>query len=330
MASSHAQHTPPARAQSAQPSREHSRARALLVVSRYEFMPGGVFFIFASASLAVLRWSTLFHRLSLIAGGAAVWYLSHLIGSQVNCLADFDIDTAHKARLSLAVRTFGARPLARVIATEILATTALTVYMAADTGRAALPFVWLAGLAVALAYSLEPLRLKRRGWLNPLSLVIVLYALPMAYGYITLEHGVRIAAVGVLAATGLQMLALILLNPAEDIETDVASGIETPCVRHGLRRVAPLAAGTYLAGTLGGIWCFVQLAHGQDSAAFAALAVAVAGQVYVLQELARLALAARAPAGSSGGRQHRLIKRNPVHFAVLGVTLALASGVVVK
>jgi 4-hydroxybenzoate polyprenyltransferase len=325
MASPQAGH---ATTQSALIERQRSRPLALLVLSRYEFMPGGVFFIFASAALALLRWSSLSQKLSLIAGGSAVWYLSHLVGSQVNCLADVEIDRSEKTRLSDAVRTFGAQPLVRVIEAEAAVTLALTVYMAADTGRVTLPLLWLLGLIFALAYSLEPLRLKRRGWLNPGSLALVLYVLPMAYGYVTLQQGLHVDAIGALAATGLQMLALIMLNPAEDVETDRASGIETPCVRYGLRAVAPLAAGAFLAGTAASIWCFIRLADGQGMVTFAGLALAFAGQVYVLQELIRLARAARHRPGSQPAT--RLTKRNPVHFAILGLTLALASGVIVK
>jgi 4-hydroxybenzoate polyprenyltransferase len=190
--------------------------------------------------------------------------------------------------------------------------------------------MWLGGFAVALAYSLEPVRLKRRDWLNPLSLMLVLYALPMSYGYVTLADEPDAAAIVVICAVGLQMLGLILLNPAEDVETDRASGIETPCVRHGLARVAAVAALVYGVGTAAAIGGFARLAVDRPVVVLAALGLAAAAQMYVFQEIVRLWLAARGRGASSAATVDRLVKRNPVHFAVLGAGLALASGLVLQ
>jgi 4-hydroxybenzoate polyprenyltransferase len=305
-----------------------SLPRALLAVSRPEFMPGGLFFIFSSAALATLSWSVLVDEIRLVLCGACVWYLSHLVGSQVNCLADVEIDVRDKAHLSRAVTRIGPRTLAAVIAGEAVATLALTVYMAVDAGRPVLPLLWLLGLALALAYSLEPVRLKRRGWLNPVSLVLMLYALPMAYGYVTLADHADAAAIVVLCATGLQMLALILLNPAADVETDRAAGIQTPCVRHGIAPVATLAAVAFAVGTAAGLTAFAVLASTSGAWAYAGPVAAAAGQLYVLADIVSLAIASRRGPTGDEAAVDRLVKHNPVHFAVLGVSLALACGLV--
>ncbi|HEX2085719.1 MAG TPA: UbiA family prenyltransferase [Solirubrobacteraceae bacterium] len=311
-------------------ARRPSLASAFLTISRWEFMPGGVFFIFASAALATLSWSALSDRLSVVAWGACVWYLSHLVGSQVNCLADVEIDEREKAHLSRAVRRFGPPRIVALLVAESLAAIAVTVYMAVDTGRAALPFLWVAGLAIALAYSLEPVRLKRRGWLNPIALMLVLYALPMAYGYVALAERASAEAIAAICAIGLQMLALILLNAAADVRSDRLAGVETPCVRHGLAPVAAVAALAYAAGAAVAIACFAALAEGQGAPNVAGLAVAAAGQLYVLQEIVRLAALTRRGEGLESPAVVHLVKRNPVHFAVLGVSLAAASALVLQ
>jgi 4-hydroxybenzoate polyprenyltransferase len=204
----------------------------------------------------------------------------------------------------------------------------VSVHMAAMSGRAVLPVVWLLGLGLALAYSLEPVRLKRRVWLNPLCLLFVLYGLPMAFGYIALAETARAEAIGVLAATGLQMLALILLNPAADVDSDRAAGLETPCVRHGIGPVATLAAAVFAVGAAAAAACFWLLMSGRGAGAYAGVATAVAGELFVLFEIARLAALTRGGRRSSSPEAARLAGRNPVHFAVLGVALALAAAAV--
>jgi hypothetical protein len=62
----------------------------------------------------------------------------------------------------------------------------------------------------------------------------------------------------------------------------------------------------------------------------AGLALAGAGQLYVLQEIVRLAIHARRDGEASSDEVLHLVKRNPVHFAVLGVALAVASGLVLQ
>ena len=322
-----------ARAQGAS-SGSGSRLQAFFVVSRVEFMPGGLFFIFASAALACLEWTILGRNALLIAEGAAVWYLSHLIGSQVNCLADVEVDQEDKAKLAQAVRIFGSARLTAVIGVEAMIALAITVYMAAQTGRGVLPFIWLLGFVLALAYSLEPLRLKRRNWWNPISLLLILYALPMIYGYVTLASSARFDALGVVAGTALQMFALILLNPAQDIASDRAGGIRTPCTQHGLRLIAPLAVVVFVVGTAGSFWFLAVLAVGQSVPIIAGLVLAGVGQLYVLGELVWLALLCLAGNTdgrvSAGERIFRLVRRNPVHFALLGTTFAAATALVLK
>lgn len=301
-----------------------SRWRALIAVSRVEFMPGGLFFVFASAALACGSWSAMRAALGLIIAGLVVWYLSHLIGSQVNCLADVESDRMDKARLTTAVGTLGRGAITVAIVVEAVAALALAGYMGVRTGRPVLPFLWLAGFLLAVGYSVEPLRLKRRGWLNPVCLMLVLYALPMAFGYVTLAAHARWAAVGLMTATAAQMLALILLNPAADTESDSAAGIVTPCTRYGLRVITPVAAVAFGIGTVAAAVFVTELAGAASPARLAGLALAGAGQVFVLQEIVRLASA------TQSGRPSPLLRRNAIHFALLGITFAAVSGLVVR
>jgi hypothetical protein len=77
-----------------------TKIRAFLVVSRVEFMGMGIPVIAISALLAASRPNDLMGdgavRLGLL---TAVWYLAYWISSQVNCIADYELDKHYKSRL---------------------------------------------------------------------------------------------------------------------------------------------------------------------------------------------------------------------------------------
>ena len=105
-----------------------------------------------------------------------------------------------------------------------------------------MPLLWGIGWLVSMGYSLEPVRFKRRGFLNPALLLAVLYAFPMhIYGYVVLRSDPDMTVIAVLTAVGLQMFSLILINEVEDIPEDRAYGIETPVVKFGLYPVSVTA-----------------------------------------------------------------------------------------
>ena len=78
--------------------------RAFLVISRVEFMVMGIPVIAISALLAASRPDDLMGynavRLGLL---AALWYLAYWICSQVNCIADYELDKTYKSRLPRAI-----------------------------------------------------------------------------------------------------------------------------------------------------------------------------------------------------------------------------------
>ena len=80
--------------------------RAFLVISRVEFMVMGIPVIALSALLAASRPDDLMGynavRLGLL---AALWYLAYWICSQVNCIADYELDKTYKSRLPRAIDT---------------------------------------------------------------------------------------------------------------------------------------------------------------------------------------------------------------------------------
>ncbi len=109
-----------------------------LVVSRYEYMVGGIFFLFTVSALATGTWASFGASLAVVAWGTAVWYLSHLVGSQVNCIADKELDKTYKVRVAAAVDRLGSPFIWGCIFVESILALLVAWYMARLTGKVAL------------------------------------------------------------------------------------------------------------------------------------------------------------------------------------------------
>lgn len=166
----------------------------------------------------------------------------------LNCLEDREVDARHKRSMSRAVASLGAGRVRSILAVEALAAVGLGVALAIITARGA----WVvgagvfAGLALAVVYSAPPWRLKKRGWLSPLPVMLGLYALPPAGGWFLVRGGLGAGIVVFAAGYALLMEGLTLVNTCEDHPEDEASGIRTLAHALGLRRA--LSAGAWLAG----------------------------------------------------------------------------------
>jgi hypothetical protein len=158
---------------------------AFLVVSRVEFMVMGIRVIALSALLAASRPDDLMGdgavRLGLLTG---VWYLAYWISSQVNCIADYQLDKRYKNRLPRSIDVLkGPTTIWTMITVEALVASAIVVYLAISESRVGLVVLWVVGLFLVAAYSLEPLCFKRRRLLNLVTLSLIPYFLPSLYIY---------------------------------------------------------------------------------------------------------------------------------------------------
>jgi 4-hydroxybenzoate polyprenyltransferase len=294
-----------------------------------------VFFLFIVSALASGSWAWMGQNLPLVSLGTLVWYLSHLIGSQVNCLADYELDKDYKVRLARSVDQLGSRTIWVLIIAESVLALLITVLMSRMTGRPILCLLWLVGWGTAMGYSLEPLRFKRRGFLNPLSLTLVLYTLPVMYGYLALARSVETTVVFLLVAVGVQMFSLILMNEVEDIPEDTAHRILTPFVRYGIRPSVVVALLLFIvgaAGTISGLFILIDRAAVQ----WPFMGVAALGFFVVIKDLASL-ISASGLKKHDGQNQELLVKllrtcgrRNALHFAILGLVIGVGTALTLK
>ncbi len=310
--------------------------RAFLVVSRCEFMVGGVFFLFFVSALASRTWAQLLQNMPLIALGSSVWYLSHLVGGQVNCLADYEYDKEYKSHLVKAVDRLGRPALIGLVAAESVAAFFLALMMARLTGRPVLAGLWIAGWFFAVAYSIEPMRFKRRGIMNPASLTLVLYVFPVVFGYLALIRETDAVTPLVFVATGLQMLSLVLLNSLEDVPEDKARGIFTPFVLYGIWPVTFVALLLFVLGG-GAAICGLSLLIQRVAARWLFLTLALLGYWLVTRDVLRLVLVARLDTGAADTDPAGVLTvvracggRNWLHFAILGLTVGGGSALSLK
>src|SRR5215204_5469129 len=185
--------------------------RAFLVVSRVEFMVMGIPVIALSALLAASRSDDLMGynavRLGLL---ATVWYLAYWISSQVNCIADYELDKHYKSRLPRSIDILkGPRTIWLMITLETVVASAIVVYLSLTESRIGLVALWVVGLFLVGAYSLEPLRFKRRGFLNLVTLSLILYFLPALYIYYAMAPHMKILPLLALLSFSTQMIGLL-------------------------------------------------------------------------------------------------------------------------
>lgn len=223
------------------------------VTSRMEFLGDSVVKVMLPM-LLVLRhesWSPRFYETGFWV--LVIWLFGHWVGSSINCLADYHVDrldSGRKARLANAIDRAGVRPLLLVNLVEAVLATIISIWLAVRFGKPLLPVFWLTGLVIAYFYSFEPIRLKRRNLLNPLSLTTIVYLMPFAFGYHLLSPVWDIFDVAVLITYSVQIGASFFADEVPDYEEDKAMNVLTPCVKYGRVTASLLAAVFYILSCL--------------------------------------------------------------------------------
>jgi 1,4-dihydroxy-2-naphthoate octaprenyltransferase len=203
--------------------------------------------IFLVPMLLTIRGPSAFHSAAFWEG-LLIFLFLFAFGDLVNCLADRDLDARYKPHLTEAVYGIGIRGVILQATVSAAAAAALAAHLAWLQGRWLLLVSVLAGLLVAAAYSLEPIRLKRRGrwqlgfyWLG-------LFTGPMLFSALLFSDRASWGVLAVAVAYGMLQTGVILLNTAEDYPEDRQMGVQTAIVSLGL----PVGIATALTLTLAG------------------------------------------------------------------------------
>jgi 4-hydroxybenzoate polyprenyltransferase len=303
---------------------------AFMLVSRVEFMVMGIPVIALSALLAALRPDDLMGdgamRLGLL---AALWYLAYWISSQVNCIADYELDKHHKSRLPRSIDILkGPRAIWLMIAVEIVVASAIVVHLAISESRIGLVVLWVVGLFLVGAYSLEPLRFKRRGFLNLVTLTLILYFLPALYIYYAMAPQMKILPLLALLVFSAQMIGLLLVNQIEDYHEDKQMNVLTSTVRWGLKKASLVSL--LFTAVMSVVLLVVFIILARNPYAFMAVAVILVAYAATLRYHFNLFRAATSwevtHDQAAAQRVRQLAAQVPLWFFVAGMPLVLVAG----
>ena len=145
-----------------------------------------------------------------------------------------------------------------------------------------------AGLLLAVAYSLPPLQLSKRGVIASLLLPFGFVAVPFLTGILAAGSAVSVPDLGLLAGLYLGFVGRILLKDFRDVRGDALLGKRTFLVRHGRVRTCGLSSALWLAGSV-----TLAAVTGVRAPVVVAYTVLVAVALFLLRALARSTSARR-------------------------------------
>lgn len=234
--------------------------------------------VFAAIGMAVAGHGNELHPLLtadlLVIGG---WFVN---AAALNDLADEAIDRVNLAQAR-------GRPLVSGDAsrTHLLTLGLVAAAVALLTGWSVNPRVGTVvtvGLALNVAYSVEPLRLSRRGLLAVILLPLGYVALPYLVGVFSVQPALGSNGFEILVALYVAFMGRIVLKDFRDEAGDTLFGKRTFLVRQGRHRTCAFSAACWVAGT-GGLIVMAPL----PPALVAVFAAYLAGALYGLFLLAR-------------------------------------------
>jgi len=158
-----------------------------------------------------------------------------------------DAKNPRKRDLAQAVLLLGPRRIGALALAEMALCLALCGWASILLGRALVVLTMAAIIACHLAYNLEPVHLKRRGFANPLTLGVSFGFLPCVLSHAAVTGDFPARVWPIYAGLGLSVAARALWWMVPDARADAAAGTVTVAVRYGARRMAVLSCGVALA-----------------------------------------------------------------------------------
>ena len=273
------------------------------------------------------------HLVILIVLSFTIINLSSAIGAQANTLSDRELDSRdeRKKQLVEALNSFRADRLKKVLITEFILTLILVSLFMYIQQKTILLLLWIVGISLGCAYSLQPMRLKSRNWLAPVSLILVLAIFPVLFAYYTFTNELNLFFLISLTGLALTVYGVIIPTEIRDYFGDKAMGIETLTVNLGLVKASVLAMALLTTGaTLATIAFLLQFTCAQHSfLSILLVAIPVAG-FFVLKQFRKLySLSKEYMASNSNGPiEEKIVKlsaHNPQWIMIITQTYSVIS-----
>jgi 4-hydroxybenzoate polyprenyltransferase len=215
----------------------------LATISRAEFMLPNLGSLIMGLAWGATPSTSIPDLLVLMVLAFAVINLSSVIGAQANTLSDRELDSKDERKRALveATNSFGVERLKKVLIIEFILTMIIVFLFMYVQAKPALFVLWILGISLGCAYSLRPIRLKSRGWLSPVSLILVLAFFPVLFAYYTFTAELNLFFLLSLAGLALTVYGVIIPTEIRDYFGDKAMGIKTFTVTLGLVKASVLA-----------------------------------------------------------------------------------------
>lgn len=182
-------------------------------------------------------------QLLLVVPVLAFWYI---FSTSVNDLADEEIDKVN-------LKGFKERPLAnrqvsRAYIRRLAVSAALLAVICATLINRNAVIITTIALVLSYAYSLEPIRLAKRGILAPLTLPIGYILFPLALTFEVNKPVLQSNHVLLAAALYVSFVGRIILKDFRDVKGDKQFGKRTFIVRHGAAMTCLVSAAAWATG----------------------------------------------------------------------------------
>ncbi|TCL57632.1 1,4-dihydroxy-2-naphthoate octaprenyltransferase [Kineothrix alysoides] len=211
------------------------------ILVRWEYLPSAINETGIPALLALLFVPFSSQYVFRVIMSLLIWYGAHFIGAQINNISDYESDKKFKSYISDSIEYFGMKKVKQMIIIETIIVSALTIGLTIVRRQPMLLILWLIGLFFAYAYSGKPFNFKRRTVMNPITLALVLYLIPMLFAYLLIAgdfHGLSVITILIF---GVQMVPMFFMDEISDYEEDKEANVMNPCVRFGRRKTVMIS-----------------------------------------------------------------------------------------
>ena len=180
-------------------------------------------------------------------------------GNPLNAAVDISTNakTKGKGDIANAALRLGRRRAISWAAIDLAFALALATVIALWLGRALIAVSVGLVIALCLLYNLEPARLKRRGFTNPITIGLTLGPLPSLASYNAVRHDLAASVWPIFVGIGALITGRALWWTVPDQIGDRATGMKTPALQYGAFRAIALACVVTVIGLglLGwGLW----------------------------------------------------------------------------
>jgi lycopene elongase/hydratase (dihydrobisanhydrobacterioruberin-forming) len=229
----------------------------VLTVHRLEYPLIYLAYAVGGACFAVVEVRQLLGLAVLLAVAANMLLI--VSGLALNTAMDMETDRRQAGReyLASAAIRLGRGRIVRYALTEMIIAIGLAAAVSARSGRPNAVVAAAVIIALQVLYNLEPVRLKRRGFLGVTAFCGAVVMLPFTLSYFAVRGGIDISVWPILLGVGMLAIGRMTWWSVPDRMADAATGMRTPAVRHGAVRALAASSVIMLVGLImtgWGLW----------------------------------------------------------------------------